>query len=340
MRCKACRDAIVIQTEARRKDRLDPAIDYPEVIERKERRWMRNQARLDALVRSLDGWPLESAQRPTVGSVLRHPDRPGDQDLIWEDIPLRAFIADIDNSGMRLGDMVRRQNQFGYRLTRALQEGTREHLRATFEYTSSEYGTTSLVFSLIGDSWMPLEVSVFKKAEQKIAPESKMGANNRVNNFRRFDMFSSPGTGLDELKTVYTIRYAAPTAGQAVMPAAIERTVTWLRGNERVVIATEITFDEFRTGKVTCDDVRATMLAIPDNTTAFVLDPAAKNIAWTTKDGHVIKKIDQDAVGIGLAASFASHPKARMLIALNGAALAFGAALYAYRRSGIGRGSR
>ncbi len=220
---------------------------------------------------------------------------------------IESLVGQEHQSGLTLADMAKDGGPGGFRLRR-VEWVSRNRDAIRYEFKSPDRGTTSVTFNRIGGAWYATVINLDLQAEDKVAPDERVTPEQRQQGIgrvrrvtRRDDEFPAPYTGLDRLERTYEIHYDEKPASEPRLPKSIVRKETaWLRGLQSVV-ETRLVFHTFRTGTITCDEVRNAMLPLPDGMETFSV---GEKTAWTTRGGEVVPKVDSQALDVGRLARF------------------------------------
>jgi len=333
---KACDETAVIHYQQKMKNHLNSNGEpIPDRTKYGELRWVRNESRMDTLllIRPPHNWPQQPVAAGAIATdnVVVHPKRPNDRKLVWAELLISNIVGDMDGAGVTLADVVA-GGPFGYQLEKT--DWAADRTQVTYTFVSPDYGPSVLTFAHFGaGGWMPTVIRLTRSRDHMVAPATLLGPENRVRNFKTFKDFTEPNVSLDGLETLFEFAYA-PGPGGTPLPTSLKKTETRLFKAERSLLTTTFTFDNFRAGGVTADEVRAATNAIPNGTQAYLPGhPEFAGVEMMWSDGQPVKRIDAEAVGVSRLLTFSSRTRLALMGLVGFLALAVGFVLYRRRRS-------
>jgi len=332
--CKACQDAVVIFDETLHKDQVSSTTGrrFADRISHYERRWLQNEPRFTTSIVVGEGekWPTTSSWGKSIDldNIHQPPVNERDREYTWRPLLVAAMVGQGYTAGASFAELVEGREPWGYKVEKILWASS-ARTKVIYYFSSPDYGALEVTFSKLGD-WKPTLVRLIKLANHIAFPESLLGAKNRIKNFQAFVEFSQRTEGLDQLEWSYEIIYSSG-GSDLVLPEQINRTTVLSWNGEQAVTKTALVFNSFESGSVSCDDVLASMLPIPNGTDGYMVrSPGLDKLAWETKDGKLVKAYSLDGARMGREATFSSSRKLS-LIATSVAVVAL-SVLVLYRR--------
>jgi hypothetical protein len=244
------------------------------------------------------------------------------------------FIGSVRGSGITLTDMVTDGGKGTYRLS-AVKWLTADHRSVAYTFRSKEYGAVTVTFARMGAMWLPTLIQIVKTAGDKMY--DKGGEKSTLEHFQRFrNEFRGRTLGFDRWEMLYDIRYRSASSPDRPLPQTIKATESGFVGNAQSVLSTTLEFTTIRCGGITSDKVCKAMLPLPDACMVFM---GKEKVAWTTRNGEIVKKIDDEALELGRSVALSSGPRVTYLIVANGFVLAMLGVFYIRRRlaGGVGK---
>ena len=311
---KACEDAVVFQYKKQTTNRVnEKGQPLPDAIEYREWRWIRNEVSLqaDISIREPNRWPLETVPETNMKVnevIVFSPKDPRNQALSWREILISDFAEEVSNLGLTFADMVVEGGRYGYKFDKATWSSI-DRSQITYRFKSADYGITVITLAKQNREWMPTSIHLIRDRDHKIGLDEILGRDVRVRDLQKFEN-SQPVINLDRLEDQYEIKYFPQPAGDISLPKSLKHTETrFFISGGRSVVTELLEFSELRCGNVSCDEVRGTMLAIPNGTKVVTFEPEYKNIDMVWKDGKPVKWIDVEAVNVSQSLTFSTKTR-------------------------------